>query len=193
MNRVPLFREMARLERALGRDLVAATYALRVMRWLGRDTYGDLPFVRATLRAEGFDREAATAEAMFGPAEERDARCLELMQDAFRRNRRKRDLPLAMVDDRRGAGAAAGCRDRFALQRRGQAPHPARSAWRSNRWPRAGELEVVLVDSNSPTDELAALEGFLARRDLPVVYARSAQRETIQQAWNRGIGLTQAP
>ena len=189
VNRVPLFREMARLERALGRDLVAATYALRVMRWLGRDTYGDLPFVRATLRAEGFDREAATAEAMFGPAEERDARCLELMQDAFRRNRRKRDLPLAMVDDRRG-------------------PEPRRVAVIVSLYNAAdklptlfaclaqqslaarGELEVVLVDSNSPTDEFAALEGFLARRDLPVVYARSAQRETIQEAWNRGMGLT---
>ena len=102
VNRVPLFREMARLERALGRELIAATYALRVMRWAGRDTYGDLPFVRATLQAQGFDREAATAEAMFGPEQERDARCLEVMQDAFERNRRKRDLPLAVLDDRRG-------------------------------------------------------------------------------------------
>ncbi len=192
VNRVPLFREMARLERALGRELIAATYALRIMRWLGRDSYGDLPFVRATLQAHGFDHEAATAEAMFGSAEERDARCLDLMEDAFQRNRRKRDLPLVVLDDRRGPAPRRVAVIVSLYNAAGKLPTLLTCLAQQSLAAR-GELEVVLVDSNSPTDELAALEAFLARQDLPVVYARSAGRETIQQAWNRGIGLTRAP
>ncbi len=192
VNRVPLFREMARLERALGRDLVAATYLLRVMRWVGRDSYGDLPFVRATLQAQGFNDEAATAEAMFGPAEERDARCLDLMQSSFQRNRRKPDLPLEVLDDRRGP-APRRVAVIVSLYNAASKLPTLLACLAQQSLAARGELEVVLVDSNSPTDERAALEGFLARQDLPVVYARSAARETIQQAWNRGIGLTQAP
>jgi glycosyltransferase involved in cell wall biosynthesis len=56
-----------------------------------------------------------------------------------------------------------------------------------------GEVEVVLVDSNSPADELGAFAAFAAQHDLPIVYARSAERETIQAAWNRGIKLSRAP
>lgn len=192
VNRVPVFLEMARLERRLSRDLIAATYALRVMRWLGRDSYGDLPFVRATLQAQGFDHEAATAEAMFGPTQERDARCLDLMQDAFQRNRHKRDLPLAVLDDRRGA-APRRVAVIVSLYNAADKLPTLLACLAQQSLAARGELEVVLVDSNSPTDERAALEGFLARQDLPVVYARSAGRETIQQAWNRGIGMTRAP
>lgn len=192
VNRVPLFLEMARLERGLGRELVAATYALRVMRWLGRDGYGDLPFVRATLQAHGFGHEAAVAEAMFGPAEAQEARCLDLMQDAFERNRRKPDLPLAVLDDRRGP-APRRVAVIVSLYNAADKLPTLLACLAQQSLAARGELEVVLVDSNSPTDERAALEGFLARRDLPVVYARSAGRETIQQAWNRGIGLTRAP
>lgn len=192
VNRVPLFREMMRLERQLGRDLVAATYALRVMRWLGRDGFGDLPFVCATLHSYGFEHEAATAEAMFGLAETRDERCLALMQDAFQRNRRKPDLPLAVLDDRRGP-AARRVSVIVSLYNAADKLPTLLACLAQQSVAARGELEVVLVDSNSPADERAALEGFLGRQELPVVYARSAERETIQQAWNRGIGLARAP
>ena len=55
-------------------------------------------------------------------------------------------------------------------------------------------LEVVLVDSNSPGEDRAAFEAFAeAHPELPICYARSAERETIQAAWNRGIKLARAP
>jgi glycosyltransferase involved in cell wall biosynthesis len=198
VDRVRLYRELARLERRAGHELIAATYLIRVMRWLGEDRYGDLLFVASTLRDNGFHHEAATAEAMFGgdPAD-RDARCATLMQDAYARNRVKPELPLAVVHDPRGPASDAVPRatvivslynaasklpallDNLALQTMAQ----------------AGELEVVLVDSNSPADERAALEAWRSSRGskLTVVYARSAERETIQAAWNRGIRLARAP
>ena len=47
--------------------------------------------------------------------------------------------------------------------------------------------------ADRPTPERQALEAFLQHNPLNVVYARSHARETIQAAWNRGIGLARAP
>ena len=192
VNRVPLFREMGRLERRLGNDLVAATYALRVMRWLGRDNHGDLAFVRATLEANGFHHEAATAEALFGRPDLSEGRCLALMQAARERNLVRADLPLAAVDDRRG-NTPRKVSVIVSLYNAADKLPTLLGCLAQQTIAQRGELEVVLVDSNSPADEHAAMEAFLAHTPLPVVYARSAGRETIQKAWNRGIGLARAP
>lgn len=192
VNRVPLFQEMARLERRLGNDLVAGTYALRVMRWLGRDSFGELPFVGATLRAHGFAHEADVAEAMFGPEHQREGRCYELLQDARRRNMAKEDLPLAVHEDLRG-DAPRRVAVIVSLYNAADKLPTLLACLAQQTLAQRGELEVVLVDSNSPSDERRALQGFLARQALPVLYARSAGRETIQNAWNRGIRLARAP
>lgn len=191
VDRVPLFRTMARLERQVGHDLIAATYGLRIMRWLGRDGFGELPFVSATLRAHGFTREADTAEAMFGGGDDADARCLELMRDAYQRNCHNNDPPLA-ADDRRGNALRRVCVIVSLYNAADKLPTLLACLAQQSLALR-GELEVVLIDSNSPADERAAMEGFLARQKLPVAYARSAARETIQHAWNRGIKLARAP
>ena len=192
INRVPLFSEMARLERLNGNDLTSATYGLRLMRWLGRDAYGTLPFVAATLRANGFYGEAETAEAMFGPADQAVARCADLVNAAYLRNKQKPDLPLAVVDDRRGTQARRVAVIASLYNAADKLPTLLRMLSQQTI-ARRDELEVVLVDSNSPSDEHGALKAFLAEQDLPVVYARSAVRETIQAAWNRGIKLSRAP
>src|SRR5581483_7316267 len=54
---------------------------------------------------------------------------------------------------------------------------------------RAGQVDVVLVDSGSPGDEYQAFRAWAERTRIPAVYARSARRESIQAAWNRGIEL----
>ena len=56
-----------------------------------------------------------------------------------------------------------------------------------------GQVEVVLVDSGSPTAEYRVFKDLMHELSLPVVYARSRNRETIQAAWNRGIKLARAP
>jgi len=198
VDRARLYRELARLERRSGHELIAATYQMRIMRWLGEDRYGDLPFVASTFREAGFRHEADTAEAMFGgdPAD-RDARCAALMQDAFARNRQKPELPLAVLDDPRGpaGGAVPRCCVIVSLYNAASKLPTLLDNLALQTIAKAGDLEVVLVDSNSPADERAALEAWRSSRGstLPVVYARSAERETIQAAWNRGIRLARAP
>jgi hypothetical protein len=49
-----------------------------------------------------------------------------------------------------------------------------------------GKVEFIFVDSGSPYRERTVIEELLAETPMNVVYVRSAQRETIQSAWNRG-------
>ncbi len=191
-DRVRLFRELARLERRKGNDLVAATYELRVMRWLDRDMNGDLPYVTATLEDAGFAREAEAAQAMFGPPAERFERCLALMQDAYDRNRTLANRPLANLDDRRGP-TAPRVAVIVSLYNAADKLPTLLATLDQQTLARRGELEVVLVDSGSPADEHGAFRHFADHHDLPIAYARSARRETIQAAWNRGIRLSRAP
>ena len=192
IDRVTLFREMAQLERRRGNHLIEATYLLRTMRWLGRDARGDLPYVAAWLRELGYGAEAEAAEAMFGTEQDARSSCLALMHDALERNRTKPELPLAGREDFRGPmqprvsviASLYNAADKL----------PTLLTMLANQsLARSGELEVVLVDSNSPSDEFGALQTFLSARALPVLYLRSAQRETIQAAWNRGIHQSRAP
>jgi glycosyltransferase involved in cell wall biosynthesis len=192
VNRVPLFLEMARLERRIGNDLTAATYMLRVMRWLSGDRFGDLPFVAATLRAHDFPREADTAEAMFGPVRHRSDRCFDLVTDSFERNRHNAERSLAVIDDRRGTRTRRICVIVSLYNAADKLPTLLNMLTRQTAAQRE-ELEVVLIDSNSPADEYGAMLRFLETHSLPVVYARSENRETIQAAWNRGIHLARAP
>jgi glycosyltransferase involved in cell wall biosynthesis len=192
VDRARLFRELMRLERQVGHDLVAATYGLRLMRWLGRDAYGDLPFVVGTLRSAGFRCEADVADAMFGAAEDRFDRCADLIQDAFDRNRSKPDLPLAVLDDRR-RNTGPRLSAIVSLYNAADKLPTLLETLRQQTLAQRGELEVVLIDSNSPTAEYQAFTQFAEAHDLPIVYAKSAERETIQAAWNRGIKLSRAP
>ena len=199
IDRVPLFRTMARLERKRGNDLIAATYLLRTLRWMGEDRRGDLPFVVATLAAHGFPREAEVARAMFAPMPEaeRERRCLDLMRGAYEANRSKPDLPLAIVDDRRGAAQPRVAVIASLYNAADKLPTLLSMLARQSITQGAqnqGALEIVLVDSNSPSDERGAFQAFAAANpELPIVFARSAKRETIQAAWNRGIKLSRAP
>lgn len=195
-DRVRLFQEMARLERLAGNPLTAATYLLRTLRWTGGDARGDLPFIRQSLIEAGFVHEAQTALAMFGASPDSHGLCLDLMRDAYARNRIKPDLPLAVLDDRRPAGLRARARACVIASLYNAADKLPTLLGMLARQSLAlrGELEVVLVDSNSPGEDRAAFEAFAAANpDLPICYARSTERETIQAAWNRGIKLARAP
>ncbi len=51
-------------------------------------------------------------------------------------------------------------------------------------------LEIIIIDSNSPENERAIIEA-LARQHSNIKYLRTEHRETLYQAWNRGIKLAQ--
>ena len=190
--RVPIFREMARLERKRGGDLVAVTYLLRIMRWLGRDHFGDLEFVTETLIAHGFPHEAAVADAMYGDPMIADERCLALLSEQYRKQMTKPDLPLEILDDRRDESRPKVAVISSLYAAESKLPMMLGNLAAQSLVP-GRNLEIILVDSASPTREYEVFKSFAASHDLPIVYARSANRETIQAAWNRGIKLARAP
>lgn len=51
-----------------------------------------------------------------------------------------------------------------------------------------GKLEIVVIDSASPQDERSVVEKF-QRQYSNIVYHRTPERETLYQAWNRGLEL----
>lgn len=51
----------------------------------------------------------------------------------------------------------------------------------------AGKLEIIVIDSASPQNEGAIVGEFIERFGDRIVYMRTDARETIYQAWNRGI------
>ncbi|MGL5509633.1 MAG: glycosyltransferase, partial [Microcoleaceae cyanobacterium] len=53
-----------------------------------------------------------------------------------------------------------------------------------------GELEIIIIDSNSRENEEAIARQYQAKYN-NIIYERTDQRETIYSAWNRGIKLAQ--
>ena len=188
VDRVRWFAELARLERARGRTDVAACYDLRLMRWMGGDRLQALSRTLKDLCDSGYPREAEVAEALYAEPARAADRAAALLADQRARWRRLPDRPLQVLDDRRPADPpkvsvivslynAADKLARF-LRMLG-----------AQTLLRQGAAEVILVDSGSPADERSAFEAVWSASPFPVVYARSAARETIQTAWNRGIRL----
>lgn len=51
-----------------------------------------------------------------------------------------------------------------------------------------GELELIIIDSNSPQDEKSVVEQYQSRYP-NIHYHRTSERETLYQAWNTGLLL----
>jgi glycosyltransferase involved in cell wall biosynthesis len=188
LDRVRYFREMISVERRRGNDLIAATYGLRLMRWLGWDYFHLLPFVCRALTTDGYILEAATARAMYGEPEQSGAACRELLFDQLARHRTKPDLPFEILDDRRGDRSVKASIIVSLYRAADKLPAFMRML-RQQTMIRSGECEVVFIDSGSPTDEYEVFRSLLPDMPFPALYARSKSRETIQAAWNRGIKL----
>ncbi|WP_420407929.1 glycosyltransferase [Hoeflea sp.] len=190
--RSQIFRDMARLERKRGGDLIAATYYLRVMRWMNRDVHNDLPFVKEVLERNNFAAEARAAEAMFGDPATADTEIRKLLIEQYESNLTKPDLPFEILDDRRG-NVEPKVSVIVSLYNAESKLSTLLDNMRIQSLARQGLVEVVLVDSGSPTNEYEVFKAYEPNHDLPIVYARSQERETIQAAWNRGIKLARAP
>lgn len=188
IDRVRLWREIARLEQLRGNELVSATYRLRAMRLMGGDRFHDLPAVAHTLEKHGYRQEAEAASAMYAIQPDRDERCETLLQRAMANHRQYAPRNLELLDDRR--------------EQRGFRASVVVSLYdAADKLPlfletlalqtmiRSGQAEVVIIDSGSPGKEYEVFRAWAERSGVPAVYARSEKRESIQAAWNRGIEL----
>jgi glycosyltransferase involved in cell wall biosynthesis len=189
VDRARSFREMMRLERLLGNDLIAATYGLRIIRWLGHDHFRLLPSIEESLNAHGFAREAETARAMYGDPERADDICRAFLADQLQRHRLNAEKPWQTIDDRRSKQPSRVS----VIVSLYNAAKKLPTFWTmltQQTLIQSGQAEVVFVDSGSPSDEYTVFQELSSRNPLPAIYARSKQRETIQTAWNRGINLS---
>jgi glycosyltransferase involved in cell wall biosynthesis len=171
---------------------MAVTYELRILRLLGDDRLGLLPNVINTLNKHGFTHEAKAAQAMYADPEKAEENVYAYLKEAFQRNLVRPDKPLQVLDDRRNEKPAKVAVI-VSLYKAADKLNFFLTALSLQTLVKQDAVEIILVDSGSPTNEREVLEAFMEKTALNAVYARSAERETIQAAWNRGIGLAKAP
>ncbi len=192
----PLYRcnfwlDIARIERILGNELVAVTYELRALRLVGNDAFGILPRVVSTLEAKGFPLEAQAARALYANPDNAPERVHAFLKDRYHHNLDKRALPYERLDDRRHGTAKVAV---IVSLYNAASKLPVFLATVSQQTlVKQGAVEFILIDSGSPDCERQVLEQHWKETPMNAVYARSADRETIQAAWNRGIFLSRAP
>ncbi|QUS62002.1 glycosyltransferase [Synechocystis sp. PCC 7339] len=193
IDRVRLWRELARIEELRDHTLVSATYKLRAMRALGEDQFGDLPFVLRTLTEYGFPKEMAAVSALYGQPSEREERCHSLIEQARLDNlTNPAGDEYEIWDDRRGDGPYRATIIVSLYNAAAKLPLFLKTLQHQTLI-KLGEAEVVLVDSGSPGNEYEVFKDLAPTLGYPLLYARSPQRETIQSAWNRGIKLAKSP
>jgi glycosyltransferase involved in cell wall biosynthesis len=192
-DRARLVRELARLASLEGREMLACTYRVRAIRLMGRDLYHDLPALCHSLRDLHMTAEAEALAAMYEDPAQAPARCQELLEAALAVYRRAPDpVEFVRVEDRRHPEAPRVAVIVSLYQAAEKLPHFLHALRCQSLIP-TRQVEVIFVDSGSPEDEYGALTRTLADFTLPYLYARTATRETIQTAWNRGIALARAP
>ncbi len=188
-NRVNLYRFMAEFERRRGNDLLYATYMARVFRLTGQASSGELEDVLTILREADLVEEAEVLSLVAGGNQD--------AIHAYLQRRRDCDFTppkteFACVSDRRvledvprvsvvvSVYNAAELIPTFLRELLRQTPSVL------------ADSEYVFVDSNSTDDSFGVLDRLLhdaAARGMRSLLVSTPGRETIQRAWNRGIGL----
>ncbi len=193
LYRCNFWQDIARIERILGNDLMAVTYELRILRLLGQDSLGLLPRVVATLNKYGLIQEAKAVEAMYADPNKAEENVYTYLKEAYQRNLVRPDKPLEVLDDWRTLNTLPKVAVIVSLYNAADKLNYFLTSLSQQTLVNQNKVEIILVDSGSPTNEREVIENYLKNNQLNVVYARSAERETIQAAWNRGIGLAKAP
>jgi glycosyltransferase involved in cell wall biosynthesis len=193
-DRVRMYREIARLERILGNDLKAALYKIRCMRLSGYDRYDDLPWVQETLVKNKYIVEAEVVHAMYASNIDRDAECGRLLVEARQRLLKPPVLPdeYSIWDDRRGDSRPRVSVLMTLYNGANKLAHFL-GGLQLQTLNRKKQIELIIVDSNSPLDEYAAWKQVELTYPIPTLFARTKNRETIQTAWNRALPLARAP
>jgi glycosyltransferase involved in cell wall biosynthesis len=192
-DRVRTLRELARLAELRGQEPLACAYSVRAIRLLGTDLYHDLPRLTAVLQRLRFDAEAAALIAMYEDPGHAPERCQRILESALVAHRRPPEpIPFERFEDHRHAEIPRVAVIVSLYKAASKLP-TFLHALRSQSMVLAQQLELIFVDSGSPADEYGALTRTLFNFSLPYLYVRTAVRESIQTAWNRGIALARAP
>ncbi|MFN3151598.1 glycosyltransferase [Bremerella sp.] len=184
------WRQLAERSWSDGRIITACSYELRIMRLAGHDVDGRLPRVTDAMAECSFSHviEAARANFQGLQTQQQIDQGLDILRQAFDSNRTNSLPENAVLMDRRAQGKPrvslivslynAESKLEFFLRRVARQTIHFR-----------GELEVILVDSNSPTNERQLANRVGPELNFSYAYLRTADREPIALAWNRGLAL----
>ena len=192
-DRVRLLREMARLVSLRGQGLLSCAYRVRAIRLLGTDAYRDLPMLRRTLEDLNFAAESEALAAMYEDPARAPERCQELLENALANHRSPpASIAFEKIEDRRHVEIPRVAVIVSLYNAADKLPLFLHSLHNQSLL-HTNQLEFLFIDSGSPLDEYSSLTQTLTNFSLPYLYVRTADRETIQTAWNRGISLARAP
>ena len=189
INRVRYWLEIARLCRTHGDDLIAATYQLRAMRLLGHDRYSSVVECREILAKNGFLKESILVDSIYGQHKDTQNSITRYLSSQERAGRRHRAEAYAVRNDWR-ISQKSRVSVIVSLYNAETKLREFLDALNMQTLLRAEPVELILVDSNSPTSEAQLIEKIRAEYDYETLYVRTSERETIQAAWNRGIELS---
>ncbi len=192
-SKSPLFRcnfwkEIARIERILGNESIAVAYELRILRLLGQNHLNLLPNTINTLNKLGFVHEAKAAQAMYGDPDNAEKNIYAYLKESYQKNLIRKNNPFELLSDWRTV-LQPKVSVIISLYNAEAKLHFFLTALCAQTLIKKNDVEIILIDSGSPTNERKIAEDFFKKTGFNAIYARSTKRETIQAAWNRGIGL----
>jgi hypothetical protein len=189
--RANILRRLAEVETQLGNFVAAAAYRIRVVRMTKIDPFNDL--IEA---AELLVKSEMSMAARFiaGVVLSREYFCTE--EARARAEQLLRDVSLPPVEPARFTVIY----DRrtkphyrvsyiFSLYNEEKRVEQAMKMYAQQTLYQQGEVEYIFVDSNSPQGEQKIFEQ-LVKVYPHVLYVKTEKRETLYQAWNRGIELS---
>lgn len=191
LNRLKIWREIARLERIRGNHLLSATYEIRVIRLLGEDKFNQLESIQQTLINHNFASEAEALNLLYASPNSSQL-IYEYLTNNYQNLLNYQEKPYEFLTDYR---SKKNYRVSIVISLYNAESKLARflSILAQQTIIQKQEAEIILIDSGSPQQEYKVFQAIQSELNLPIIYARSKERETIQSAWNRGILLCQSP
>jgi len=192
INRLKIWQQISRLEKIRGNYLLSATYEIRIIRLLNQDKFQQLENISKTLINHNFVEESSLLNLLYSHAKNSSELTYEYLSNNYQNllnyqeksyefikdYRHKKNYRVSVIISLYNAESKLGYFLSILAQQ---------TIFQKQ------EAEIILIDSGSPQQEYQVFQQLLPTLNLPIVYARSEQRETIQSAWNRGILLSQSP
>ncbi|BAQ60308.1 glycosyl transferase [Geminocystis sp. NIES-3708] len=191
VNRLKIWQEIARLEKIKGNDLLSATYEIRIIRLLNRDKFNQLQNISHTLINHNFLKESSLLKLLYPSDKNSYELAYEYLSNNYQSLLKYQEKSYEFIKDYREkknyrVSVIVSLYNAESKLNRFLSILAQQTIFQKQ------EAEIILIDSGSTQEEYRVFQQLVSILDLPIVYARSKKRETIQSAWNRGILLSQS-
>lgn len=200
IHRLKIWQEISRLEKLRGNNLLSACYEIRIIRLLNQDKFKQLNYITNTLNNHNLPSLAEVVNLLYKPQGNQSHLCYQYLLNQYQNLLNYQEKPYQYIKDYRSKKNYRVSVIVSLYNAESKLGHFLSILTQQTLWQK-NQLEIILVDSASPQNEYQVFQQFFSLdktqnnspQDIPVVYGRSEERETIQSAWNRGIVLSQSP